>query len=273
MGYYAALMALVPRILILVSMLASAFPGQVSAQRGDVALARQLFRQGIELSDAEQWAEAADHFQRSIELRPSSIAAYNLGSVLVELGRLVEGAEAFRLAIRTPRVRRRVRRAAQDSLAEVEPRIGRLTIELEGDRTGVEIQLDGRPVLSQAIGVAAPADPGSRRIVALRDGEEIATAEVEITEGGSAVTRLELPAPVVIAPVENPDPEPDILTPAPGPMEPPPEGGFLASPWFWTGAGVAVVASVIVIVVVASPSDAAPLAPIPGNLRPGIIEF
>ena len=74
---------------VLVMVLSAAIASGVKAQANDVALARQLFEQGIAFVDEEDWTQAADRFQRSLELRPSPIVAYNLGSALVELGRLV----------------------------------------------------------------------------------------------------------------------------------------------------------------------------------------
>jgi len=230
----------------------------------DVALARRLFEQGIEFVDQEDWDQAADRFQRSLILRPSPIVAYNLGSALVELERLVEASEAFRHAIHAAGTPPELSDAARESLAEIEGRIAILTVEVRGDLDGVQFFVGDRPLPPEAIGVGAPIDPGSRNVRAVRDGSEIASAQVEIAEGGHESVTLDLPAREVLAE--------SLLAGGPGSAADDEGGGVLSSPWFWVGVG-AVVAGAVALILALTLGGQSDTDPVPGNLTPGVVEF
>jgi hypothetical protein len=247
---------------------------QAQAQTSDTALARQLFEQGIEFSDQGEWEQAADRFRRSLELRASPIVAYNLGSALVELQRLVEASEAFRRAIRGQGAPEDLVSAAQDSLSEIEPRIGTLKIEISGPPEGVEIFVDDRRLPSQALGVRAPIDPGERTIRAMRDGEEIANVAVEIGEGGGEEVVLEIPEPIVDDSGETVDqPDPVFTSTTTTATSTDDDDG--TSPWLWVGigGGVLAAAAVAVVLVLVLTSSGGVEDPVPGNLSPAVVEF
>jgi hypothetical protein len=236
------------------------------------ALARSLFREGVALSDGEQWAEAADRFRRSLALRDSPIVAFNLGTACMHTGRLVEAAELFGRASRDEDAPERLRAAARQLLGEVEPRLARLTIEASGPRDGVTLELDGQAVLAARVGIGAPSDPGHHVLRALRGGEEVARAEVDVAERGEATLRLEIPPPVAeiaavaaVTEVTETDPLLEVT-------EPPPGDDSLAI-WLGTiGAVLAVaIAVTVVTVVVVDGQGSAP--PIEGNLGPPVIVF
>ncbi|MCZ7678598.1 MAG: hypothetical protein M5U28_07435 [Sandaracinaceae bacterium] len=145
--------------------------GTAAAQDDDVertALARSLFRQGVELSDAGRWPEAAEHFRRSLSLRGSPIVEFNLATALTHTGRLVEATELFRRASRDAEAPERLRQAARQQIDALAPRLGRLTVEVEGPLGSVELRMDGDVLPPEGVGVAAPADPGHHVLVALR---------------------------------------------------------------------------------------------------------
>lgn len=238
-----------------------------SAQTSDVALARQLFAEGIELVDQQAWAEAADRFRRSLELRPSPIVAFNLGSTLVELGRLVDASEAFRRAIRAAGAPAELRAAAEESLRALEPRIGFLTLTVTGPAEGVELFIGERRLPPQAIGVAAPIDPGTQHIRAVRAGQEIASVDLEIEEGARDDVVLDIPLPVEDDSGEEVVPDPIFTT-----TSTQSDGGISPFVWVGVGAGVLVVAAVVVVVILlTSQGDGG--EPVPGNLTPAIVEF
>ena len=177
-------------------------PEEPGAQ--DTAVARALFEEGVMLADAEQWAEAADRFQRSLELRGSPVVAYNLASALVQLERLVEASELLQKVRRDETAPAAARDAARALLDRVQPRLGRLTIRLDGDPSGVTVWIDGREIPTQAIGVSMPVDPGRRTIRVRRGDDVVAERQLTVLSGAGAETRLEVP-------------------PAPPPPEPQPE--------------------------------------------------
>lgn len=245
----------------------------VAAQDAErTAVARSLFRQGVELSDQGRWDEAADHFRRSLSLRDSPVVAFNFGTALVRIGRLVEATEHFRRAARDPEAPERLREAARQQVEALQPRLGRLALEVEGPIETVELQLDGDPVALERVGVTAPADPGSHVLRALRADEEVARGEVEVPEGGLATVRLVVPPPPAADPAQ-------VVVTGPFPRGgtgerelPPPHDDTLT----WVGVVVGVVALVgaaaAVTTVVALDAQGPP-PPIQGNLGPAVIVF
>lgn len=185
-----------------------AFGGSAFAQPSDAdtAAARALFSEGRALADSQRWPEAADRFRRALALRPSPAIRYNLAVALDQLGQLVEASEQLRTAIREAPAPDRTRTAAEALLRNVEPRIGRLTIVLEGDADGVDVLLDGRPLSSALLGVGAPADPGHHRVVARRGTAET-SEETDLEPGAAASITIEAPAAGASGPLVEPGPD------------------------------------------------------------------
>lgn len=252
------------------------FASGAAAAQDDVertALARSLFRQGVELSDAGRWAEAADHFRRSLSLRDSPIVEFNLATALTHTGRLVEATELFRRASRDPEAPERLRQAARQQIDALAPRLGRLTVEVEGPLGSVELRMDGDALPREGVGVAAPADPGHHVLVALRDGAEVARSEVDVAEGGAASVRLVVPPPPI---AEVTLPEGSTEGPAaaavvdPAPVAAPGDDGLV---WLGVILGVVVVgaAAALTTFLVLDAQGTEP--PIEGNLGPAVIVF
>lgn len=248
--------------------------GAAAAQEGDVqrtALARSLFREGVALSEQGEWAQAADRFRRSLSLRDSSVVAFNLATACMHVGRLVEAVELFGRASRDDGAPERLRAAAIRQRDALRPRLGRLTLEVEGPREGVVIELDGLAVPRERLGVGAPADPGHHRLAAVREGEEVARAEAEVPEGGDATLRLAIPPP--------PAPEPpaaEVAIPIADPLaepDPPPPTGDDLLVWIGVIAGVVAVATAATITTIVVLDGQGPAAPIEGNLGPPVIVF
>jgi hypothetical protein len=247
-----------------------------SNEERDTATARALFREGVELSDLGDLQGAADRFRRSLEIRPSPVVEYNLGSTLVELGRLVEASEHLTHVLQhfaqNPGTNQRVHQAARALQARIAARIARLTIEVTGFSEGDEVRIDGVRHPEQALGVGAPADPGPHRITVHRNETELAGEDIELAEGANESVALEVPANHPAPPDLRPDP---VLTPPlvePDPVVDVDEGGGVAeSPWFWLaiGSGVAAIAMVVVILSM----NAGEEPPFDGSLTPGTLEL
>ncbi|MBI2894836.1 MAG: hypothetical protein HYY06_14875 [Deltaproteobacteria bacterium] len=186
------------RVLVVLTMTSvlPALPVVAGAQPSeeDTAAARVLFEEGRRLASEESWSEAADRFRRALSLRASPAIRYNLAVALEHIGKLVEASEQLRLAAREAPERDPARRPAEQLLASIGPRIGRLTVYVEADLAGAEVLLDGRPLAAALFGVATPVDPGVH-VVTVRRGAAERSREVEISEGGEArLTAPELPA-------------------------------------------------------------------------------
>lgn len=230
--------------------------------------ARALFAEGLELVEREDWAQAEDRFRRVLELHSSHVAAYNLASALVHLGRLVEAAEVLRSITRAEDVDAQTREAAQQLLRETEPRIGSLTIRITGDMTAVQFTLDDKPLELTARVETISVDPGAHVVSARRGTAQLALRDAIVggTDSLQVEMLLELPAPIAtVAQLPHAVPsrhEPDArtLTGADLARAEQREGGGVPW-WLWAAGGVAIAAAAAVTVAIAaSGSEATPIA-------------
>ncbi|MCC7535961.1 MAG: hypothetical protein IT379_07100 [Deltaproteobacteria bacterium] len=250
-------------------------PTDDTAQR---AAARALFEEGVAFAEQRQFENAVDRFRRSRELRRVPVVTYNLAVALAELRQLVEASELLRGVIRDETTPPELRQSAQVQLSQILPRVGRLTIRLSGDRSGVLVVLDDRPIAPALIGVAAPIDPGQHRVVARRAGRDVASQVVDVTEGRDAAVTLEvepaLPQVRDIGGVE-------LETEASGPSRQRPRrrrepergggGGVLGQWWFWGIVGVVAAGATTGIIVAASSGGTE--EPVRGTFMPGSLDI
>jgi hypothetical protein len=230
----------------------------------DTAAARALFREGVACADAGDWTCAADRFGRAYEIRPSPVVAYNYGHALVEIGRLVEGAEILARVRRDGSAPEAVRADAERVIGQAEPRMGMLSVELDGPGERVVVSIDGHGMAASLVGTAIPVDPGERLVEARRDGETVAREHVTITEGGHARVSLSVPP---LPPEEpslgraqldgtsaGPSPQPPGLAGIGAPASAGTDGGD-QGPWIALGVtgGVLVVGAAIVLGVLLAP--------------------
>jgi len=196
-----------------------AAPG-TRAQTSDKALAEELFRQGRALMQEQRYGEACPKLGESQRLDPSTGTLLNLATCHERQGKLAsawsEYSDVITFAQRDGREDRVT--YARERLAQVEPRLSRLKIELSPatDGTGLEVRLDGAIVGRPAIGVAVPVDAGAHTIGASAPGKQHweQSIEVPIGPGVQAVT---VP-PLADAPTTTPAQEP-----AAGAAAPPPD--------------------------------------------------
>lgn len=232
----------------------------------DTATARSLFEQGVELADKADWAGAADRFERSDRLRHSPVVAYNLANAWVELGRLVEAAELLRQIEKEEGAKAGVKRDARTLLAQLEPRIATLVVEVESQPPPKDVRVNDRPFPEEAMGVPTPIDPGAVVVTVTDDsGHVLWSKHVEVTPGGKERITITMPKPAVQPAVVVPTPtetarrgrEPQPAADAydDGDLVDDEDKAFYEEPWVWVGAGVVVAAGVLVAVLVASGGD------------------
>lgn len=230
---------------------------EAEGERAHKSAARELFAEGIELADAERWAEAEDRFRRALAFRDSPVIAFNLASVLAKQSELTEASELLHGVLRAADAPASVRDPAQALLAEIEPRLSKLTIEVQGAAEGDSIALDGRELRQAELGVALPVDPGVHSVVAVRGDERLVSDSVRVGEGRSERIVLDLPpaesldlSPVPVAAAGSSSAAED------EPWNEPVDDDDSDGPsWvLWTGIGVAAVGIAVVAVVLATGS-------------------
>ena len=242
------------------------------------AIARALFEEGLGFVDSEAWLDAADRFSRLLAIRYSAVAAYNLALARAHLGKYVVAAEMLRKVLADASLDPSVRAAAQRLQAEVDSKIGSLTVKVEGDATGCVLYVDDQAWPRAAWGVAAPVDPGEHIAQLRKHGSVRRTVTASVAPGGNVATVLSLqpvPPPAAVASAAQRSDS----TSAPGEAlaarddDERGRGGVLRSPWFWAGVGaVIIVGATVGIAAAASSGDPAPAKAVKGDFMPSVIE-
>lgn len=167
----------------------------------DVALARDLFREGVELAQQGRWDEARERYRRSLALKRAPLTLYSLGVAQQQTGRFVEAIENFRafLAEREPDNPATVpyEGPAREAVVALEKRVARLDIAIEpAAAKGLRLEVDGERVPEAALGLPRPVDPGERVIVVAAEGFRPARTTAKLAEGERKKVTLRMePAP------------------------------------------------------------------------------
>lgn len=234
----------------------------------EVAAARRLYEQGVEHANAGRWEEAREAFAQSLDLAERPPTLLNLAGALVQTGHLVEGAEAYRRYLRiAPDGRHRQQAEAQ--LSELDGRLPRVTLRVQGLADRDELRIDGDITAHAIVGVEVPFDPGHHVIDVTRAGARVATTELDVTEG----SRREVTLRVVGAAVgdEGPAERVDLIIDDPGdPIEEERSegGGVFSSPVFWVVVGAIVIGAAVATTVVLMSGGSGPDA-FTGNVGVG----
>lgn len=193
--------------------------GSVSAS--DRQLARTLYTKGYEAQQAGRFAEAADSFQRSFDLFNAPTTALHVAECQAALGRLVEASETYRGVSRlqldptAPAEFQRAKEQAAAELAQIEPRIPKLTIRVAPAPPNLSVSLDGSVLKNASLGYPRAVNPGVHKAVAVAPGYAQAEQTVEVKERAAATVSLTLqPSAVTYTPV-GPGPGPTGPTPGP----------------------------------------------------------
>ena len=192
----------------------------------DKATARNLATAGIKLYQQQKFEEALDKLKRAQELYDAPVHLLYMARCYVKLGKLVEGAESYRRLVRTeldansPEVFQTAVSDGEKELAEVEPRVPTLTINVEPSTVaGLQIVLDGEPVSAAVVGVERPVNPGERVVSAEAPGYLKVETSAMVKEGQTQQVSLRLEV--------DPDAPKE---PPPGEAAPPGQGGTTPPP-------------------------------------------
>lgn len=171
-----------------VPQLARAQDGGGAAPVNTAETARSMYTQAVEHADAERWQEAADLFERLLDIRWSLRIAYNYASALVQLGRLLEASKLLNNVIREAEAdatgspaSEQLQIVAEMLLDQVEPELGQLTVNVDGDPDRIVIEIDGQRH-TRSIGEPIAVDPGLHLVNLRRGGS--GTEPMEVTLGG-----------------------------------------------------------------------------------------
>ena len=224
--------------------------GSAGAQTADeLNKARTMFREGVALSAANNWAGALAKFKQVAQVKMNAQVAFNIAECEEHLGKLTSALGNYRLAQSEAASSNAKDVAAQvdGRISALEERIPKLTIKRgEGAETAT-IELDGVELGSTQIGTAIQVDPGPHVVVAKVDGKEKARETANVpekeTKAVTIVIDADMEKPSDATPKPSDDGKPADTTPAPD------QGGSIVPGAAIAGVGVASAAVGVVFMV------------------------
>jgi hypothetical protein len=206
----------------------------------DVAVARELFREGSRHAQRGAWEEARERFERSLALRRAALTLYSLGVAQKNLGLLVEATESFYAFLSEPSVpsTKPYEGPARVAIAELEKRLAHVTLRISPpDAGGLRVRIDNDDVPHESLGVPRPINPGDHFLAVSALGHRPASQPFHVGEGEGRELLLSL-EPFALSPRGE-----TLAPPAPRPAAParppvrPPEPPSQAGPWLLAAAG------------------------------------
>ncbi|HEX4341148.1 MAG TPA: PEGA domain-containing protein [Polyangiaceae bacterium] len=177
------------RSVALVLSLSLATPS-VLAQAEDQAAARTLFGEGRKLMKQGRLAEACGKLEAASKLYTSAGILLNLGDCYEKSGRTAsawtEFGDAAAVAKRTGRSTESTEASHRQDA--VEPKLTRVTFDVEKPAKGMTLTVDGNAVPAAAWGTAIPVDPGEHALRAEAEGYVTWTSSVEASGAGRTVS-------------------------------------------------------------------------------------
>lgn len=196
----------------------------------DIASARKLGFEGITLAEKGNCAAAVDKLARAEKLFHAPTTLVRLGECQVQLGKVVEGSENLGRAAReelpsnAPAAFVAARARAKRGLAAATAKLAHAKVTVKAPpNVTVTVAVDSVTVPSANVGEDRAFDPGPHLVEASAPGYLVASAAINLKEGGSEDVLLTLVVdPNAAAPKTPPSAGPKETPPPPPP--PPPEG-------------------------------------------------
>jgi hypothetical protein len=213
--------------LLAVTLLASG-TARAAPTEAELRAARQLFLDAEKDEDAARWADALEKMRRVADVRRTPGVRYHIALCQEHLGQLAAALDGYTTAESEARAENAqdVLRVVGKQLADLGPRVPRLTLRLAPEVQGETVKLDDAPVAPAVLGKAVPVDPGVHKVDASAPGRTGWSTTVTLHERdvvvidvspGDVATPASAPAPASV-PVPAPAPAPaPASAPAPAP--------------------------------------------------------
>lgn len=207
-------MTLLRRPALLLSLSAGALVGATAGgARGDpsaqeLSVARDIFAQAVRDEDAGRWDDALEKLRAVARVRLTAGVRYHVALCEEHMGRLANALDDFTLALDEAGVEKAqdVLRLVGTELADLSPRVPRITVRLVPDTPGATVQVDAEPVARARVGKPIALNPGAHKIEALAPGRRAAVAIVTMRERDATSLELQMPEAVLEAPPPPPAP-------------------------------------------------------------------
>ncbi len=238
-GFKQRCVALGVATMLTISAIAPAALAQEQPPAENVAAARALGTQGIQLADAGDCKGAIEKLSRAEALYHAPSILGRLGECQVHVGQVVLGTENLnrvvreQLAANAPKAFRDAQARAKVVLNAALPKIARLTVRVEPADVSPQVTVGGSPIPAALIGVERPTDPGAHEVVVSAPGYLEQRLNVTLGEGGDQELAVRLqkdPNAAAAAPPAPVAPPPVVVAPPPGPVSdaPPKKSNTLA---------------------------------------------
>jgi hypothetical protein len=205
-----------------------------TASAGDVALARSLAAEGIQLADQGNCAAAIEKLQRAETLYHAPTILGRLGECQVAVGKVVTGSENLQRVVREPLPAKPpkafvdAQARAQKVLDSAQGKVAKLRIHVDMPQNAkATVKVDGESISLAALDVDRPVDPGAHHVEASAQGFRAATADTSLKEGATGAVSLKLEVDPS-APAATPSTA--AASPAPATEQPAPVGAVGATP-------------------------------------------
>src|SRR5690606_2546748 len=197
--------------------------GQSASER---TMAEALFRQARQLMAEERYVEACPKFAESQRLDPGGGTLLNLAVCHEQQGKLASAWAEYQEALAQARAEGREDRIslAQERIDEIEAKLARLTVTVEGrPPAGIAVVVNGTPLGAAGWGAPMPVDAGTVRIEASAPGREPFSEEVEVSDGQA----LSLSIPVLPQAVAEPEQDSELESAAHSATEADPTAAYI----------------------------------------------
>lgn len=197
----------------------AAAPARAQPTELDLRAARQLFVEAERDEAAQRWSEALEKLQRVSQVKFTAGVHFHVALCQEHLGKLAAALDGYTIAENQARAENAqdVLRLVGKRIADIGPRVPRLTVRVVPQPADTTVTLDGVRLTSAVLATAIPVDPGEHRVEATAAGRTPATATVTLQERDSQSVELKLPA---VAPAPAPAPA-SVPAPAPAPASAP----------------------------------------------------
>ncbi|HEX4474717.1 MAG TPA: hypothetical protein VH142_06550 [Polyangiaceae bacterium] len=193
----------------------------------DLDRARDIFKEGRELAQANRYEEACEKFQASLALDRGIGTLFNLADCQEHLGKNASAFSIFRAVADRAEEAKQTDRAelARGRAAALESKLDYLVVDVDltSAPSGLAVSADGEALAKEKWGQRVPIDPGKHAIVTSAPGKKTWTKNIDVPEAGatSVVTIPDLaaaeptaePAPASRAPPAGATPAEDVPAP------------------------------------------------------------
>jgi hypothetical protein len=171
--------------------------------------AKVRFNKGVAYFNQENWEQALREFQKSFAITPHWKIRYNIGLCYLKLEFWAQAITEMTLMIEEGGANVPPKQLGQvkKMIASLEPKVGTLT--LKGELEGVEVDVDGKPIIGLAEGGVLFLNPGEHRVEVTLGDTLVISEDVALTGGQEKVLEVTVPEQNLITVKEKPRPKPE----------------------------------------------------------------